>query len=161
MTKRFRDFCEKFTIPHEGSAYENVPGDSGGPTKLGIDTASHPFLGAANLKNLTQEQALGIYFDSTFNDKLVCKEKDRTDWVKLRCEAMAIGLGESHFDAATNCGGWRANRFFTLSHGDIARYNDEREAYYDRLVQANPGLAKFKKGWINRVNDLRKFLNIS
>src|SRR6478735_11274468 len=45
-------------VPWEGAAYENVPGDPGGPTKYGIDQRSHPDV---NIRALTKEQAKAIY----------------------------------------------------------------------------------------------------
>lgn len=36
-------------------------------------------------------------------------------------------------------------------------YNDTREAYYHSIVKNRPLNAKFLKGWLNRLNDVRKF----
>ena len=38
----------------------------------------------------------------------------------------------------------------------IIAYCDVREAYYRRLAQKNPKLQVFLKGWMNRLNALRK-----
>jgi lysozyme family protein len=36
------------------------------------------------------------------------------------------------------------------------RLCDRREERYRAIVRANPKLGKFLKGWLNRLNDLRK-----
>ena len=38
----------------------------------------------------------------------------------------------------------------------LAAYCDIREAYYRRLVVAKPELQVFLRGWMNRLNSLRK-----
>ena len=38
----------------------------------------------------------------------------------------------------------------------ITAYCAAREAYYERLIVKNPKLAVFRKGWMNRLNALRK-----
>jgi hypothetical protein len=35
-----------------------------------------------------------------------------------------------------------------------------RIAYYLSLIKKNPKLERFKRGWLNRVNDLKKFIEI-
>jgi len=157
MTERFENFIP-FTLEHEGGAYENDPDDPGGSTKWGIDIASHPFLSIVDLKNLTQDEATQIYFDSTYKGKLVCHESQRTDWQKVGAEELPSKLGESHFDACVNCGRKRANKFLDESGGDVAKYNHERDAFYYRLAEARPRMRKFLKGWLNRTRDLRNYL---
>lgn len=159
ISKRFLDFIP-FVLEHEGGKYENDPDDPGGSTKWGIDIASHPFLGIVNLRNLTQTQAERIYFDSTYNGKLVCRESERTDWQKINAEHFVAKLGESHFDASLNTGVGRANRFLLASNGDVAEYINQRDAFYHRLVAFRPKSAKYLKGWLNRTMDLRKYLKV-
>lgn len=141
-TKRFDAFIN-FVLDHEGRYYENDPQDPGGATHFGIDQRSHPNV---DIKNLTEDQAKDIYY---------------SEWKANRCELLAFKLGESHFDACVNCGAGRAAKFLKASQYDPVEYNNQREAFYRRLVQARPVSQKYLKGWLNRVNDLRKFLNIS
>jgi lysozyme family protein len=45
----------------------------------------------------------------------------------------------------------------TLNPVQLAlRLCDRREERYRAIVRANPKLGKFLKGWLNRLNDLRK-----
>lgn len=141
MTQRFNDFIN-FVLAHEGGSYENDPDDPGGPTRWGIDHRSHPDV---DIKNLTKDEATQIYFDSY--------------WTPNKCESLKTGLGESHMDACVNCGSGRAKRFLTAADGSASKYNDQRSAFYKRLVEARPSSAKYLKGWENRVQDLRKWIS--
>jgi len=142
MTQRFLDFIP-FVLDHEGGTYENDPDDPGGPTKWGIDHRSHPDV---DIKNLTKDEAVKIYFESY--------------WEPNQCGYLEEKLGESHMDSCVNCGAKRADRFLAAAGNDACKYNNEREAFYHRLVEARPRSAKYLKGWINRVNDLRKYLKL-
>jgi lysozyme family protein len=139
--ERFTNFTRDFVIPHEGTTYENDPDDPGGPTKYGIDHRSHPDV---DIKNLTINEAIQIYHESY--------------WIPNGCNKLKAGLGESHYDACINCGKARANRFLAAANGDADKYNNEREAFYGRLVDSRPSSKKYLKGWVNRVNDLRKWI---
>lgn len=140
-TKRFDAFID-FVLDHEGRYYEDDKDDPGGATHFGIDQRSHPNV---DIKNLTEDMAKDIYY---------------AEWKANRCELLAYKLGESHFDACVNCGTGRAKKFLAASKCDPSKYNDEREAFYRRLVAARPVAQKYLKGWLARVNDLRKFLNL-
>src|ERR1700761_1347238 len=100
MTERFNKFMP-FIVEWEGSSYEDVPGDPGGPTKYGIDSRSHPNV---DIRNLTLSQAYQIYFDSY--------------WTPGKCEGMPEGLGECHMDACVNCGLSRASSFLGGCNND-------------------------------------------
>jgi lysozyme family protein len=141
VTQRFLNFIG-FVIDHEGTTYENDPDDPGGATKYGIDQRSHPNV---DIKSLSEEEAKAIYY---------------SEWQADRCESLAVKLGESHFDACVNCGSGRSSKFLAASHNDPSKYNDERESFYHRLAAARPISAKFLRGWLRRVSDLRQFLNI-
>src|SRR6185312_3562427 len=143
MTKRFLNFIP-FVLDHEGGEYENDPDDPGGATRWGIDSRSHPNV---DIKNLTKEEATEIYYDSY--------------WEPNDCEDMPPELGESHFDACVNCGARRANKFLKAAGSNVLNYNDERDAFYHRLVKARPRSRKYLRGWLNRTHDLRTFLNLT
>ncbi len=141
MSPRFNKFIG-FVLDHEGRYFEDDKDDPGGRTKFGVDQRSHP---GVDIKNLTEEGAKEIYF---------------TEWTQARCEGMPYKLGESHFDATVNTGAGRSAKFLLASRGDVARYNDERDAFYHRLAEARPKSRKYLKGWLARTADLRKFLGL-
>lgn len=99
-------------------------------------------------------------------------------WLPPRCDLLRRQLDLVQFDTAVNMGVGRAVRFLQSAVGcgvdgdfgpqtersaaacDLGRgigaYCDAREAYYRRLARQNPDLAVFLKGWMNRLNALRK-----
>jgi lysozyme family protein len=153
-----------FVIKWEGSDYEDVPGDPGGPTKFGVDTkddASDLPPGVA-LKDLTLDQAKAIYLAKYWNGS--------------DCPNLPSPVAETHFNYAVNVGASRSIRFMqaalhltqdgqfgTLTQAALARATpgpialamvDAADAYYGSLTSE----AKFLKGWLNRNNDLRAFI---
>jgi lysozyme family protein len=99
-------------------------------------------------------------------------------WLPPRCDLLRRQLDLVQFDTAVNMGVGRAVRFLQKSVGcavdgdfgpatedaagacdlgtAIVKYCDEREAFYRQIVQRKPSQAKFLKGWMNRLNSLRR-----
>jgi lysozyme family protein len=147
---------------------EDVPGDSGGTTKFGIDAASHP---GVDIRGLTLDQATEIYRNG--------------EWTRCRCDDLPKGLDTAIFDCAVNngiivagillqrsivaCGygvvvdgeiGAQTVRLSNLIHGPdlMARLLQARRQRYTDIVLHHPTDAKFLKGWLARVDDLERFL---
>jgi lysozyme family protein len=129
----------KFTSKWEGG-YVNDPQDPGGETKYGISKRAYP---KEDIKNLTIDRAYELY--------------KRDYWDKCGCDNYDFPLACSVFDAAVNCGVKRALGWLEVAHSAEA-FNLMRERYYNVLVEKRPTLGKFKKGWMNRLNDLRKYI---
>jgi hypothetical protein len=125
--------------PSEDKAFHIVKGDKGGPTKYGISQKAYPNL---DIKNLTKEQAIEI--------------AKRDYWDKNNIDKLDPAMREIYFDTAFNKGSGAAKKIFERSGGDPNKFLDERQKYVDSLVKNNPSQKKFKEGWSNRVNDLRK-----
>jgi lysozyme family protein len=142
MTERFKNKIIPFLFKWEGTEYENDPDDPGGATKYGIDQRSHP---SVNIKNLTAEEATEIYWD---------------EWVKDGCEDLPEPLDWIFFDACVNCGIGRANKLLKASGKNPSKFQDERIAFYNRLVEAKPVMKKYLKGWTARVKDLSKVAGV-
>lgn len=143
---------------------ENVEGDAGGLTKFGIDQRSHPNV---DIEALTVERAGEIY-----------KE---VYWERNGCEDMPWPVCAVHFDNCVNMGPKQAVRLLQRVVGskDDGAYGpatkaaltaacdtrgservaleicSQKKSFYEKLVEAKPHLAKFKNGWLNRVNDLK------
>ncbi len=99
-------------------------------------------------------------------------------WLPPRCDRLDTPLDMVQFDTAVNMGVGRAVRFLQGTvgcgvDGDfgpgteravagcdagtvVADYCKRREAFYIGLTQKNPKLAVFLKGWMNRLNALRR-----
>lgn len=178
MTARFLEFVDEFVFPNECHfkkghwgdmnyvTWENVPGDRGGVTKYGIDQRSHPSL---DIKNLTIEEARQIYWLEY--------------WVRSGAEAMPYRWGEALADIKINGGdgprmaqralnklgaGLRVDgNIGLLTREAMVKYSTEgveqflldRDARYRNLAR-RPDRAKFLKGWLNRNNNLRRFLGL-
>lgn len=130
----------KFIFKWEGG-YVNDPDDPGGETKWGISKRSYP---GVDIKNLTKDQAKEIY--------------RRDYWDKADLERYPQDKAIVLMNVAVNMGVGRVAKF--------AEKDDYRAAiaailaYYDSLIAKNPKLAKYRKGWVNRTNDLETYLTI-
>lgn len=131
--------------------YTNDPTDPGGETKFGIAKKSHPDI---DIKSLTLSEAEAIYYHEY--------------WLATNCESMEWPLAMSVFDASVNCGVGRAKAWVAKSVGEendarrnATLFNQERIAYYKGLVEKRPSLNKYIKGWLNRVNDLSKYIDVA
>jgi type VI secretion system secreted protein VgrG len=181
--ERFEHFLKGFTFKWEcvfdnqGRVIaEDDPDDPGGVTKYGIDRSAHQNLSADEIRNLTEDQAVEIYFTG--------------EWPTSHANQLASPLGEIAFDMTildgpgrairalqTACGftgddvdgGWGPNTLAAATKtaedpDQLMRAADRmlqwRAARYNSLVEKNPKLGKFLKGWLNRTNALREFLKI-
>ncbi len=145
-------------------------------TKYGIDKSGHPNLSATQIRNLTEDEAVEIYFTG--------------EWPASHGDELPVPLGEIAFDMTILDGSGRAMRALQSACGltgsdvdgawgpttrsaalsaakDSARLLrtadrmlDWRAARYHNLVEDNPKLAKFLKGWLNRTDALREFLKV-
>jgi len=154
-----------FCLAHENEYHadgtvktEHDPNDPGGETRYGIDKAAHPHL---DIDSLTLAQAV----DSYFHD----------EWFHACGEQLPEALAIAHFDGVVNMGahssaiqlqravgaaadGSIGPATIAAAHaadaGAVNRMLDERALYYRRLRQ----FPRYGKGWIARVDDLRKYL---
>src|SRR3712207_3714185 len=99
-----------------------------------------------------------------------------------RCDLLPRPLDLVQFDTAVNMGVGRAVRMLQAALGcdvdgdfgpgtrraaeacdagaAVAAYCDRREAYYRGLAKKNPKLAVFLKGWMNRLDALRREIGL-
>jgi len=159
----------KFVLRWEGGFVDH-PDDPGGRTNKGVTQKVYDQWrarqGAApqDVKLISEDEVRSIY--------------ETGYWLAARCELLNDPLSLVQFDTAVNMGVGRAVRFLQgaancavdgdfgsgtakavaeCDHGEVViRYCDAREAFYGRLIEKNPKLAVFKKGWLNRLNALRK-----
>lgn len=126
----------------DGGLTDN-PVDPGGVTKWGISKRANPDL---DIKNLTLEQALQIYWDRY--------------WLPSGCNTLALPLAVVAMDSAVNCGVGRVKRWLKETD-DPKTLIGIRKLYYYSL-KPRPGFEpkQFIKGWLNRLLDLDKFIHI-
>lgn len=162
-----------FILRWEGG-YVNHPADPGGATNKGVTQKVYDAwrarqgLAARDVRQLADAEMQAIY--------------EAGYWLPPRCDVLPGGLDQVQFDTAVNMGVGRAVRFLQQAVGAgvdgdfgagtlkcvarcdtgtaLAAYCDAREAYYRGLVARNPKLAVFQKGWMNRLNALRKQIGL-
>ena len=132
----------QFTLKHEGG-YEFDPADPGGETNWGISKRSYPNL---DIKNLTADQASDIYASDY--------------WLKAGCDSMPFPYCTVVFDSAVNDGVSKA-LFWLRQAANVQQYLNLRRMSYYAVVQRNPAELKFLTGWLNRVADLNKFVDLN
>ncbi len=143
----------KKAMPHllnrEGN-YSNHALDKGGKTKYGItkDTleyyqGKYNKFGNINIHNLTKEQAAQIYYDEYWKKSGADKIKDKN-------------LAYVHFDATVNHGLGNSRKFLVQSGGDFDKYIEIRRNFYKAIVKNNPKQDVFYKGWMNRLDEIKK-----
>jgi len=153
---RAEKFIPKILFNEGGDKVTNDPNDSGGLTKYGISQKSFPNV---DIKNLTEAKAIEIYKSIYFDP---CKIDLIGD------ELLALHV----FDFAVNSGNSRSIKILqkvigveadgafgkdtllavnTGSH--VEAFKQARIDFY-KLIGTGKN-AKFLKGWINRVNNLK------
>lgn len=160
----------KFVLRWEGGFVDH-PNDPGGRTNKGVTQKvydgwrARQGLARQDVKLIDDTEVHTIY---------------ATDyWLPPRCDRLDIPLDTVQFDTAVNMGNGRAIKFLQQAVGAVpvdgrygpgtqscvagcdtgealVAYCNAREAYYRDLAVRNPKLAVFLKGWINRLNALRK-----
>ncbi len=135
--------------------YTNDPDDPGGETKWGISKRANP---SVDIANLTVDQAIGIYKEKYWD----IYKADKFNPVDLDAdvdEATAIAI----LDTGVNCGVNRCKQWWAQSKDtkDPAKtLLGFRDKHYFDLITMKPEMQKFYKGWVNRMVDLKKYIDI-
>lgn len=158
-----------FVLHWEGGFVDH-PDDPGGRTNQGITQSVYDAwrrghsLPCRDVKVIADGEVRAIY--------------ETGYWIPPRCDLLARELDLVQFDTAVNMGVRRAVRFLQNAMGcaidgdfgpeteraaaacdagtAIVKYCDAREAYYRHLAETRPRLAIFLKGWLNRLDALRR-----
>lgn len=158
-----------FVLRWEGGFVDH-PNDPGGRTNKGVTQKVYDAW--------RRQQGLPRSDVKEIEDAEVEKIYESGYWLPPRCDLLARYLDLVQFDTAVNMGPGRAVRFLQTAAGCnvdgdfgpkteravsacdltdvIAKYCDLREAYYRQLVQNKESLGVFLKGWLNRLNALRR-----
>jgi len=163
----------EFVLKWEGG-YVDHPKDPGGATNKGVTKKVYDKwrtdqgLPTRDVRELSDDELHAIY-ESGY-------------WRPSRCDVLRSPLDLAQFDTAVNMGVKRAVLFVQTAVGAdadgafgsgteqcaancdlgeaLVKYCDTREAFYDSLIQKNADLGVFRKGWMNRLNALRKTLGL-
>jgi len=142
-----------FALTWEGG-YTNDPRDPGGETNLGITDRQDGLVdsqvdvdgdgdGDVPIKKLTKAEALAVY--------------KRNYWNPCGCGNLPDDMAIAVLDTAINCGVKRAKKWLKESV-DVYRFLEKRTQYYLDLCARNPKMNVYRKGWLNRVNALKKLI---
>ncbi len=138
----------QFTLKWEvgnkpNGGYTNDPADPGGETKYGIAKRYHP---SVDIKNLTPEQAASIYANEY--------------WDAAGCDSIPFPFNVAVFDTAVQPGIGHALDWMKQAQDVYSFLGLRKQFYYDQINKI-PTKIKFLKGWLARVDDLRKFVDIA
>ena len=158
-----------FILRWEGGFVDH-PNDPGGRTNKGV--TQRVYTGWLARRGLQHRDVKGI------TDAEVKAIYEADYWLPPRCDELPRRLDLVQFDTAVNMGVKRAVRFLQDALGcevdgqfgpatsqavsgcdartTLAAYCDLREAYSRRLAATKPDLQVFLRGWMNRLNSLRK-----
>ena len=152
----------KEVIKNEGG-YVNDPVDPGGETKYGISKRSFPHL---DIKNLTIEDAMAIYYEGYYDKYHLDRIKDLKLRYKIFDLSVNVGPGRAcHFvsNALDDVGGSGVPLNGTISLGMIESINSvdpnfflqflikEATNFYLAIIESKPKMKKYEKGWLRRA----------
>jgi lysozyme family protein len=118
--------------------------DPGGETKFGVSKRANPDL---DIKNLTKEQAFDRYRIKY--------------WGGFNLESLPWPYSAAVFDSYIQHRESVVKKMLERSEGDLRALLEERRVFYLKLIAKDPKLNRFKKGWLNRINDLAKFCEVN
>lgn len=147
MSESLNNFTKalQFTFKWEG-IWSNHPADPGGKTKYGItEQVYKQFFPNKRIEDATIEEAAVIYRANY--------------WTATKCDDRPLPLAVVVFDSAVNCGPGRVLKWLEQTNDPKALIERRRQFYYD-LIERNKGMAVFKNGWLNRINDLHKYVDV-
>jgi lysozyme family protein len=177
-TDTFWNFFRR-ALAHEGTAYEDVPGDLGGPTRCGVTIGRWADCCGVKLTargTPVYEEMRQQLRDSTQEQIAVIYKRDY--WDAVGGDALPSGLDYAVADFGLNSGPGRARSYMctgltlpekssieaiTMAAQDYpdtaAMINwlcDARAGFLQHIAQARPANQKFLKGWLSRVDDVRR-----
>ncbi len=143
--------CLKQVLKWEGG-YVKDPDDKGGATNKGITQSTYNRWLLAqgktrkDVKFISDNEVKEIYY--------------KNYWLASGCEKMTPKFAALCFDTAVNMGVGRVQEFLKAAQ---YKYPEKfiaarRAKYYEFSKYGNQ--KKFLNGWLNRLNDLEKFLTI-
>jgi len=172
MNKLFTETALPLVLRYEGG-YVNDPLDRGGATNKGITQKVYDSYRAKkglenqSVRYIAQTEVEDIYYNNY--------------WLKGKCNDLPSKVAVAHFDTCVNSGTNRGAKILQkilgvtvdglIGNKTLAavkkyselilmnKYLDERIAFLNRIVANNPTQKKFLRGWLYRVENLRKVLS--
>lgn len=167
----FEDILNNFVLNWEGRTYTDDQNDPGKGTMWGISQAGFDGycqkkgLTTHDVKDLTQEEIISVYFDI---------------WTSAKCDQMPKPINQVHFDCSVNTGITEASEILQrvlnvnvdgiigeITLNAINNFNTAvlcdrlimgRESFYTELATQKPNLKDYLQGWLDRCEALKKFI---
>jgi len=162
----------RFLLRWEGG-YVNLPSDHGGPTNKGVTQLVYDAWRARNgqpsrdVRDITAGEVHEIYRDDYWTPSYCDRIQRRLDLVQfdtsvnmgthraiLIVQEATGSATDGHFGQATEQACANCDLGTTLD-----KYCKIREGLYRRFAR-EPGQERFLKGWLNRLNDLRRTVGL-
>lgn len=139
----------QFVLKWEGG-YVNNPNDKGGATNKGITQGTYNNWlktngkKAKDVKNITQAEVEEIY--------------KKNYWIKAGCDKMSPKFAILAFDTAVNMGVGRVNEFLKAAEWKSPeKFILARAEKYNEFAKV-ASQRQFLHGWLNRLFDLKNFI---
>ena len=138
----------KYTFKSEGG-YVNNKNDMGGPTNFGITQDAYDSwnkkhnIQKKDVKNITKKEASDIlYYDY---------------WILSGAEEIDdFGMAYAIFDTEMNAGNGTNNELRKAGFKDLDSYLEAKKNHHAKTIKIKPEQIVFKKGWENRLKDVKK-----
>ena len=133
--------CEK--------GYNNIKGDK--PTNLGVTQDIYNIyrkekgLPSQDVRNINIKEATQIYH--------------KYFWEPSKADKLQHPLDLAYFDMYINSNPKEAKNVLNRSNNDVYKFLENRKKFYDDVIKSKPIKEKFRKGWYNRLDNLKKYID--
>ena len=133
--------CEK--------GYNNIKGDK--PTNLGVTQDIYNIyrkekgLPSQNVRKINIKEATQIYY--------------KYFWKPSNADKLQHPLDLAYFDMYINSNPREAKNVLNRSNNDVYKFLENRRKFYDDVIKSKPIKEKFRKGWYNRLDNLKKYID--
>lgn len=161
----YADAIRKVVIAEGGSKITDDPKDPGGLTKYGISQKAYPGL---NIRALSESDAIAIYkrdyWDKILGDRLPYNVAYAIfNYAVNRGVTVAVQYAQKVVGVSQDGSMGPATLSAIIAKGEkefLSQYLASAKQGYANLIALKPELAKFEKGWNNRIKDISDYVGV-